>query len=127
MIETLTHRRQSKELSEHVMLFAEDGNEHYGDHVWTLKSELPRASESQELIDYAAEFYGVDHEEAENLIDPENIVDTAGAWDDVDFVRNLWNEMEMSGIKTVAGYRTFDGAVVLDAENVELDYHKDEE
>lgn len=113
---TLTHRRSNDTLSNNVMLFAESGNEHYGEHVWTLVSNLPAACEDEKLIAFTMDWYSVDREEAIGLIDPANIVDTAGAWDDQQFVSYVWQALEP------VGYTTQDGAVVLDQAGVELVY-----
>lgn len=100
----------------HVMLFCNsERNAHYGEHVWTLKTELPPVP--QTVIEFAAEFFGVDQTEAEELVNPEDIVDSAGAWDDSQFVSEVY---QFCGEPT--GFRTPDGAVVLDRENVELEY-----
>ena len=117
----LTHRRHSARLSTNVVLFAEGGNEQYGQHVWTLATELPMASEDVELIAFAAEFYAVDIVEAAELVNPIDIVDSAGAWDDAQFVSECWQRFERTG------YRTYDGAVVLDNTAVELIYSVDAE
>ena len=111
---TLTHRRHNSSLTNNVILFAESGNEHYGDNVWTLATDLPSAAEDVELLAFASEFYGVDADEALNLVNPSDIVDSAGAWDDPQFVSECWERF------CKAGYRTYDGAVVLDKINVEL-------
>jgi hypothetical protein len=103
------------------MLFAESGNEQYGQHVWTLVTELPMASEDARLIAFTAEFYGVDLDEAAGLINPSDIVDSACAWDDAQFVSDVWQRFES------VGYRTADGAVVLDNTAVELSYSVDAE
>jgi len=101
------------------MLFCDsERNSHYGSHVWTLKTDLPPVS--QAVIDYASEFFGVDQTEAESLVNPDDIVDSAGAWDDAQFVSEVY---QFCGEPT--GFRTPDGAVVLDRENVELDYQVD--
>jgi len=121
MSEQLTHRRSSKNMNtRHVMLFCDsDRNDHYGDHVWTLKTDLPLVPES--VIKFACEFFGVDQTEAEDLVNPEDIVDSAGAWDDAQFVSEVF---QFCGEPT--GFRTPDGAVVLDRENVELEYTLDD-
>jgi len=120
MITKLTHRRQSQDLNDlHVMLFTEDEKNHaYGDHVWTLKTELPEVSE--DVIEYAAEFFGIDIEEARELCNPENIVGSAGAWDEPQFVSEVY---QFCGEPT--GFRTPDGAVILDRENAEISYRKE--
>ena len=76
----------------HVILFAEEGNEHYGDFYYELETELPQVTD--ELVAFTAEYYGIDKDEARDLVDPSDIVDTAGAWDDVQFVSDVWQAME---------------------------------
>lgn len=124
-MKTLTHRRQNDEIRNDVILFAEEGNEHYGDNIWTLKTELPIVND--QLIRFAASFYNVDADEAAELVNPEDIVSDAGAWDDRQFVSDLWQAMESGEVEMVAGYRTCDGAIVIDREGVELTYSLDEE
>ena len=119
MTNTLTHRRNNPELATHVMLFAEANNEHYGAHVWTLVSDLPSIPE--DLVELAAEHYGVTADEIRDEVDPTDIVNTAGVWDDPEFCYLAWDTFG------AAGYRTQDGAVVLDREEVELTYHCEEE
>lgn len=127
MTTTLTHRRTDKDLDTgYVLLFAEDGNEHYGEHVWTLRTELPHVADCPALVDFARdyrEFDGHDDtdEELVAMLNPEDIVDGADLWEDGRFVSELWEALEP------AGYRTDDGAVVLDWRGVELDYHRDDE
>ena len=116
----LTHRRSTPGLSPHVMLFAEDEqrNQHYGDHVWTLHTELPPVPDY--VVAFAADYYDVDVEAIYDEVDPPNIVDTAGVWDSPEFVSAVWERFGDPG------YRTWDGAVVLDKEAVELTYHYDD-
>ena len=113
---TLTHRRHNSNLTSNVILFAESGNEQYGSNVWTLATELPYAGDDTGLIAFAAEFYGVDVDEATSLVNPSDIVDSAGAWDDQQFVSECWQRFERTG------YRTYDGAVVLDKDGVKLTF-----
>jgi len=117
----LTHRRQTDKLAnDRVILFAEgDDNDGYGEHIWQLITDLPGVTD--ELIKWAAIYYDVGAEEAEELVNPARIVGSAGAWDDDQFVSDLWQAMEYSEIETVAGYRTNDGAVVIDREGVEIE------
>lgn len=109
---TLTHRRHTNALpAEYAKLMAYEGNEHYGDFAWTINPaslvEIPAA-----LIAYCANYYGIDADAALALLDPASIVDSAGAWDDPDFVTS-WCDIRSDW--DVAGYHTQDGAVVLDA------------
>jgi len=107
---TLTHYGEIA--TGHIVLFAEEGNDHYGDFYFELLSELPAITD--ELVAFAAGYYEIEAEEARNLVDPSDIVDSAGAWDDIQFVSDLWQAMEAGAVKESAGYRTSDGAVVLD-------------
>jgi hypothetical protein len=122
----LTHRRgENTLLSGYVILFCDsDRNAHYGSHVWTLQTDLPEVS--GELVAFAAEFYGISKEDARLEVNPSDIVDSARAWDDHQFVSDLWQAMERGDIKMAAGYRTDDGAVVINLEEVALRYsHED--
>ncbi len=112
---TLTHRRHTPDLNnQHVMLFCDsDNNDHYGDHVWTLRTNLPDVDDR--AIEFCSEFFGVDLNEASNLLNPTDIVDSAGAWDDPQFVSELWHFCGEP-----IGFRTPDGAVVLDRESVKI-------
>lgn len=126
--DVLTHRRTTSshpKSTGYVVLFAEDPqkNEHYGEHVWVLKTKLPKVS--KDVIEFASEFYGVSKNEAEELVNPDDIVDSAGAWDDASFVSDLWQEMENGKIKETVGFRTYDGAVVIDPHSVKMDYYHD--
>lgn len=116
---TLTHRRQDSNINTgHVVLFCDsDRNASYGDHVWTLKTELPNVPNS--IIEYAAEFFGVEAEEATELCNPADIVSTAGAWDDEQFCS------EVASFYGPVGFRTPDGAVVFDRDEVEIEYSQD--
>lgn len=123
---TLTHRRTDDRIPEGwVILFAEEGNEHYGNHVWELRTELP--SITSELIEWTADYYDIDDEESKNLLDPNDIVNDAGAWDDPQFVSDLWQAMEYGELEEQPGFRTTDGAAVIDRESVDLRYHLDSE
>ena len=118
-METLTHRRTENTLSDRAIVIQfcdDDSNQGYGDHVWTLKTELPYAGNVTELIEFAVDFYETDADEAIRLVNPENIVNSAGAWDDEDFIEAVWKKFEPTG------YRTWNGAVVLDPDQVEMEY-----
>jgi len=123
----LTHRRKTSihpKDTGYVVLFAESGNEFYGNHVWVLRKRLP--SIPKKVTKFCADFYDTSMSEAENLVDPPDIVDTAGAWDDPDFVTEFWNAMERGFIKETPGYETQDGAVLLDPHSVKLEYYYDD-
>jgi hypothetical protein len=115
----LVHRRTEGSLSDRAMVtqFAEGNkSESYGQHAWVLKSKLPKAADDKKLIKFTEDFYGVGKEEAKELVDPEKIVSSAGAWDDEDFIQALYEKYEP------VGYMTNDGAVVIDRDAVKLKY-----
>lgn len=116
----LQHRRQEDQLLYgYVVQFAEEGkNDHYGPHVWTLKTELPEIPDS--LVDFTADYFELDPEAAREYVDPDKIVESAGAWDVPEFVSAVWEAFGDPG------YKTWDGAVVLDPEAVELEYWYDD-
>ncbi len=126
MTSTLTHRRATEGLLDgHVILFAEAGHEHYGAHIWTLETALPAPTEA--LVAWTADYYGVAADEARPLVDPEHVVEDAGAWDDPEYVSALWQAMETGAIEMAAGYQTQDGAVVIDRVAVAMHYQHEED
>jgi len=117
---SLTHRRQENELANYVILFCDSGrNIGYGEHCWTLKTILPAIPVY--VIALAASHYNVDMTEAAELVNPDNIVNSAGAWDDPQFVSECWERFGEPG------YRTEDGAVVLDRWAVKMTYQYEED
>jgi len=119
---TLTHHRMTDKIpAGYVILFSENGkSDHYGPYCWTLETELPSVEDAAELVQWTAEYYGVDASKAADLVNPSNIVDDAAAWDDPQYVSDLWQAMESGLIRESAGYRTQDGAVVIDRESVKM-------
>lgn len=117
---TLTHRRHSAALPKFALQFAEcdEGgygpNESYGPHVWTLRTELPEIH--ADLIAFAAEYLDCSLEQAELELNPDRIVSDAGLWDNREWCYECWEKFGEPG------YRTNDGAVVLDQYGVELAY-----
>lgn len=113
----LTHRRHTDKMTtDSVVLFCDsDRNSGYGDHIWTLATELPEVSEA--VVEYAAEFFGVETSEAKDLCNPADIVSTAGAWDDEQFCS------EVASFFSPVGFKTPDGAVVFDRAEVEIEYN----
>ncbi len=108
-----------------------DRSRHYGDiqrvFVPTKRTlSWGKKEEVAELNKLAAEFY----ENADDLIDilyPSNIVDTAGAWDDIEFINFLYDRNFFDGCD---GIITPDGAVFfeINADNlIETNYLQDDE
>lgn len=114
----LSHRRRVGEdvrSTGNVVLFVDrDGKERnrsYGDAETVAKSsdyDYP----SSGVVEFAREYFQTDN--VDSLLDPENIVSDAGAWDDAQFVSDLWQQMEAGRIPESVGFQTSDGAVVLD-------------
>jgi hypothetical protein len=120
----LTHRRRTAKLPQsNVLQFAEKAyrNLGYGPHCWVLQSELPYVVDDERVIEIAMDEFGIDRDAAVAEINPTDIVDTARAWDNEDFVTRVWDELEP------VGYTTSDGAVVLDVDSAELTYAYDDE
>jgi hypothetical protein len=115
----LTHRRASRTLPSGHILFlehepgeVETDNRHYGKYIWVLEQRLPDVS--SKIINFASEHYGIDKRKALSEVNPKNIVDTAGAWDDQEFVSEVWERFEP------VGFSTPDGAVVFDSRKAKI-------
>ena len=97
----------------HVILFVADRDRCYAkdesSQCWVLNDTLPTVPDF--VIEFAAEFYGVTVEDIEPEVNPDDIVDTAGVWDDAQFISELW---EKFGDDLGIGFATPDGAVVID-------------
>jgi hypothetical protein len=120
----LSHRQKSENISDkHIVLFTLKNkynfnnpwrNIHYGKHNFLLKStDLP------EVPDWVKE-WASDHPVwgkwySEESINPKDIVESAGAWDDENFVSQLWSDNENKFLdEGIYGFKTPDGAVVFD-------------
>jgi hypothetical protein len=120
----ITHKRHEKKLSNgFVILFADDeSNYGYGPHVWTLHTDLPYILDCDDVISFAMEYYCTDRDHAEDDLNPDDIVDSARVWDDAQFVSELWQAMEYGQVAMRPGFRTYNGAVVLDRESAQMTY-----
>lgn len=112
---TLTHG--GKPSSVNIIQFTDDPerNAHFwqrgSEEYYTVSEDLLLDPTEDRFVSFAAEFYGIDKEEAEEELNPDDIVDSARAWDDDSFVSAIFFEFEsdLSG----RGFRTGDGAVVF--------------
>ena len=114
----LYHRGRNPRTTSDITLWADDEDSilSYGSTLYTLTSDhvdtIP-----QWLIDYTAQYYSVDIDTARDLVNPDNIVNDAGCWDDREYVHNLWADNEgilMDMIDHgIYGYKTDDGAVTF--------------
>jgi hypothetical protein len=86
-------------------------------------AELPKAIEAEDLIAFAMTFYGVGKAHALRLVSPLRIIADAGAWDDIEFVDAWWKVLTSTRpALDQAGYKTCDGAVVINPNAVVITY-----
>jgi hypothetical protein len=115
----LSHRRQktrNHSQSKNVMQFVlrdEGGNENYGP-IETLAKSSDYQEPSDDVVNFASKYYNINQEEARRLLEPTSIVDDAGAWDDKQFVSDLWQAMESKELPEQTGFKTPNGAVEID-------------
>lgn len=75
---------------------------------------------TKDMIEFGAEYFGLDTQKAEKLMNPENIVDTAGAWDDPQFVSEFWQRFENDLIRNGDAFEVGNGAIAFPgSENVQ--------
>lgn len=119
------HRGKNPTHSDWIVLFCDDpmAISSYGQEQWVVHKgrllEIP-----QYIYDFAERFYrsewndewGEDFD-IDNLfssINPIDIVNSAGVWDDTQFVSELWNEFEYKFLNDgIIGFKTHDGGVVF--------------
>ena len=100
----------------HVVLFADRVEDSYwnggpmreGKGLWTLKNTRPV---TDEMINFAADYFKVSKEEATSMMNPSDVVNSAEAWDNPQFVSDLWQEFESDFIEDGDSFETPDGAV----------------
>ena len=108
------YRRNAKELNEEIIFCAnsEERSAHYGKIQRVFKATEKTDYDHSEIIKIAVEFYQVSDEEAKRLVNPINIVDTAAAWDDVEFVNYVYDNTDY--FSKFDGIITKDGAVFFE-------------
>lgn len=114
----LIHRRHTDTLPpDRILLFSDnpDRNRHYGPYSWRLLSDLPEIPEW--VYEFAADYYNVSVDQIRDEVNPPDIVGTAGVWDDEQFVSDIY----WTSGKHPIGFRTQNGAVVLDQKSVILE------
>jgi hypothetical protein len=104
------HRGKDPESSKNIVQFVDDPstNKSYGENQWVIHkddlSEIP-----DYVYNYSEEYFG-DRES----VNPKDILESADAWDDPQFVSDLWqkfgDQFESEGI---VGFKTDDGAVMF--------------
>ena len=101
----------------HIVLFADSVKESYWKGgpmekrggLWTLKGNI--RSITDEMINFASDYFNVSKEEATSMMNPSDIVDSAEAWDDPQFVSDLWQKFESEFLENGTSFETPDGAV----------------
>ena len=78
--------------------------------LWQTKANRTLTND---MIEFGAEYFGLDTQKAEKLMNPENIVDTAGAWDDPQFVSEFWQRFENDLIKNGDAFEVGNGAIAF--------------
>lgn len=118
------HRGKNPEASRDIVQWADDHTttESYGENVYVIKkSDLKEIPDY--VMDYAREYYN-NPEDLEDIVNPKDIVDSAGAWDDRQFVSDIWQEFgdrfEQEGI---IGFKTRDGAITFPGYGKESGIH----
>jgi hypothetical protein len=107
----MSHKQRSPQINPRgdVILFVDDetSNDSYGSYTFSVKG-LPKVPDY--VKDFAKSYFGEDGQ-----TEPEDIIESAQAWDDRQFVSDLWQEFgdrfENEGI---IGFKTPDGGVVFD-------------
>lgn len=130
----LSHRRrdgQHPTETGHVILFADNSeeNENYGPEAYEVDQNV-LGPVPQWVIDWYADsdvlaswagLNGVEDrdeilEQAESELNPENIVESAGFWDDNQLVSDFWQANEARLVEeSIIGFRLHHGAVVFDS------------
>jgi hypothetical protein len=107
----MSHRQTKPIMSEKgdVVLFVDDSssNTSYGSHDFTVKGlpEIPTY-----VKEFARQYYGEDGQ-----TEPVDILSSAQAWDDRQFVSDLWQQFgDRFMSEDIVGFKTPDGGVVFD-------------
>ncbi len=119
------YRRNEKEMNEEIIFCSADpeASNHYGNIQRVFSATERTDADHAEAIEHAMKFYGIDSEAAEKAINPEYIVSSAGAWDDIEFINYLYSETRY--FAKYDGIITSDGAIFfeINAENlIETNY-----
>ena len=68
---------------------------------------------TDEMIQFGAEYFGLSEEAAQDLMNPSNIIETAGAWDDPQFVSDFWQRFENDLVKNGDAFEVGNGAIAF--------------
>jgi len=106
------YRRNAEELNEEIIFCCNDSEscEHYGS-IHRLFTPKKARLDNGKALEMAAIFYNCGSEEIKKEVYPLDIVDTAGVWDDIDFINYLYENNYFNNYDAII---TPDGAVVFD-------------
>jgi hypothetical protein len=114
------YRRTLDELDEEIVFCSDnpEDSRHYGNYQRIFVATERTDALHKEVIKHASEFYKIDEKESELLINPVNIVTSAGAWDDVEFINYLYEDTDYFIFHD--GIITNNGAVFFEVNNENL-------
>lgn len=114
------YRRNDKEMNEEIIFCADaaDKSDHYGNIQRIFIATDRTDSDHSEIIRIAKEFYNTTEEDAESLINPSHIVESAGAWDDIEFINHVYENTNY--FNEFDGIVTNDGAVFFEVNDKNL-------
>lgn len=114
------YRRNEKEMNEEIIFCADDPekSDHYGNICRVFAATDRTDKDHSEIIDIAAEFYNTTKDDAESLVNPAKIVESAGAWDDIEFINHVYDNTDY--FNRFDGIVTNDGAVFFEVNEQNL-------
>jgi len=104
-----------------------DDSNHYGNIQRVFVATEKTDKNHSEIIKHAMDFYGINEEEAEKIVNPSCILTSAGAWDDVDFINYVYESTNY--FSKFDGIITSDGAIffeINDKNLIETNYMEEE-
>jgi hypothetical protein len=85
--------------------------------LWKTKKTRPL---SDNMIEFGAEYFNLSREDAERIMNPPDIVEGAGAWDDPQFVSEFWQRFENDLLRNGDALSVGNGAIAFPgSENIE--------
>lgn len=108
------YRRNKNEIGEEIVFFSdnEESSSHYGNIHQIFDSEQPNLSmDDGTALQEAMKFYHTTEEEIYDSVYPPRIVESAGVWDDIEFINYLYDINYFNHYDAIL---TPDGAVVFD-------------
>ena len=114
------YRRNESEMNEEIIFCSNNDvdSRHYGDIQRVFVATANTDTNHEEITNHAVNFYGCSVEEAIEMINPSEIVMSAGAWDDIDFINFLYEDTNY--FSKYDGIVTNDGAVFFEVNDNNL-------